>query len=65
MVLWRKKSVAARKNDIRPLTVFYLTQGNTAGITICPYPTAIAEDYDRYAELLNKQLSIEAKTGIL
>ena len=57
-----RSSVAARKNDIRPLTVSCLTQSNRAGITICPYLTVIAQGYDRCAELSNKQLSIEAKT---
>ena len=38
-----RSSVAARKNDIRPLTVSCFTQCNRAGITICPYLTAIAK----------------------
>ena len=59
-----RSSVAARKN-IRPLTVSCLTQCNRAGITICPYLTAIAQGSDRCAELRNKQLSIEEKTDIL
>ena len=60
-----RSSVAARKNDIRPLTVSCLTQCNRAGITICPYLTVIAQGYHRCAKLRNKQLSIEAKTDIL
>ena len=60
-----RSSVAARKNDIRPLTVSCLTQCNRAGITICPYLTVIAQCYDGCAELRNKQLSIEAKTEII
>ena len=40
-----RSSVVAKKNDTKTLTVFCLTQGNTAGITICPYLTTIAQDY--------------------